>query len=148
MTYTWLFSNQNLFRSRVHEHKDLGILIDSKLNFISHIEKQINKARGMLAIIRRLISGQLSQETLRILYMCLVRSHLDYGCMVYNPNYAIHSNEIESVQKQFLIYAMPNELRTEEHRLRPYNDMCNYMKLQSLNIRRINSGLLFIYNLL
>lgn len=110
--YNYKLNNNTI--DRVHEHKDLGIMIDSKLTFIPHIDKQVNKARGMSALIRRLSGGNFSQATLRSLYMSLVRSLLDYGSNVYNPNYAVHSNKIESIKKQFLIYAMPNEQRNDE----------------------------------
>lgn len=62
-----------------------------------------------------------------------------------NPNYAVHLNKIKSIQKQFLIYAMPNEQRSED---RPYNGRYNDMNIQSLVRRRINSGKIFIFNLL
>lgn len=37
----------------VKEILDLGILLDSKLDFIKHITTMVNKARGVLALIKR-----------------------------------------------------------------------------------------------
>lgn len=139
--------NSNIIK-RILEHRDLGIIIDSKLTMIPHIEKQVNKAKGMLALIRRLSNGLFNQNTMRTLYMSLVRSHLDYASVVYNPNYDVHSNKIESIQKQFLLYAMKDEQRTEDFQLRPYSERCGDMKLTSLHRRRINSGIIFIYDLI
>jgi tetrahydromethanopterin S-methyltransferase subunit F len=34
------------------EEKDLGIIIDNKLNFQNHINKQVNKANQKLGLIR------------------------------------------------------------------------------------------------
>lgn len=133
---------------RVTEHRDLGILIDSKLSMIPHIDRQVNKAMGTLSLIRRLSGGFFSTETIRNLYMCLVRSHLDYASSVFNPNYEVHSNKIESVQKQFLLFALNHEERSEDHRLRPYHERCQDLKLTSLHRRRINSGIFFLYDLI
>ena len=35
------------------EEKDLGIIIDNKLNFQNHINKQVNKANQKLGLINR-----------------------------------------------------------------------------------------------
>jgi hypothetical protein len=35
------------------EEKDLGIIIDNKLNFQNHINKQVNKANQQLGLINR-----------------------------------------------------------------------------------------------
>lgn len=134
--------------SRVHEHKDLGILLDTKLTMIPHMDKQTNKAKGMLALIRRMSNGIFTHDTTRTLYMSLVRSHLDYANVVYTPNHDVHINKIESIQKQFLLYALRDEQRDEDYRLRPYSERCTNMNLQSLARRRINTGILFIYDLI
>lgn len=133
---------------RVCEHKDLGIVIDPKLTMIPHMDKQINKAKAMLGLIKRMSAGVFTQDTIRTLYMCLVRSHLDYASVVYNPNIHLYKRQIESVQKQFVMYAMPNEQRDDYHRLRPYTERFNDLKLNGLIRRRTNSGILFIYDLM
>lgn len=38
---------------RVEEHKDLGVLIDSKLNFIKHIQTITSKATAALGFLKR-----------------------------------------------------------------------------------------------
>lgn len=133
---------------RVSEHKDLGILIDPKLTMTPHIDKQVNKAKGMLALIRRMSAGIFTQDTIRTLYMSLVRSHLDYANVVYSPMVEQHKRQIESVQKQFVMYALPNEHRDEYFRLRPYAERFSELKLNGLTRRRINCGIMFIYDLI
>lgn len=133
---------------RVSQHKDLGVLLDTKLTMIPHIDQQINKAKSMLALIKRFGSGLLNQSTMRTLYMCLVRSHLDYASIVYNPNCDIHINKLESVQRQYALYAFRHERNPETFHMRPYIDRCTDLRINTLSRRRTNTGILFIYDLI
>lgn len=63
--------------ARMTEHKDLGMILDSKLSFQSHIREAIFKARRGIGII-----GYLSNVYDQI-YKLNVRSHLDYGDIIY-----------------------------------------------------------------
>ena len=64
--------------------KDLGITVDSKVNFKEHIQGKVKQAGSMLAIIYRNFFN-LDQNTFNLLYKSLVRSHLEYGHSVWNP---------------------------------------------------------------
>lgn len=102
----------------------------------------------MLALIKRFGSGLLNQSTMRTLYMCLVRSHLDYASIVYNPNCDIHINKLESVQRQYALYAFRHERNPETFHMRPYIDRCTDLRINTLSRRRTNTGILFIYDLI
>ena len=69
----------------VPEFKFLGLLFDSKLSFISHINylsKKCHKALNLLRVVASMDWGADRKVLLR-LYRTLVRSKLDYGCIVY-----------------------------------------------------------------
>ena len=65
------------------EHKHLGMILDSKLNFQSHIREVIVKARRGIGMIRYL-SKYVSREVLDVIYKLHVRPHLDYGDIIYH----------------------------------------------------------------
>ena len=67
----------------VPEHKHLGVIVDSKLNFQSHIKQAILKARRGIGIIRH-VSRYVSRELLDQVYKLYVRPHLDYGDIIYH----------------------------------------------------------------
>lgn len=147
LQHTYTLENEPIHRT--FEHKDLGVMLDSKLKMDIHIDKQIGKARNMLALIKRAGADCFQRKTKRILYMSLVRSHLDYASIIFNPNYATATNKIESIQKQFIIHALKNEeFRDENYRLAPYQERCDKIQLENLARRRINSSIFFIYDLL
>ena len=63
---------------KVVEHKHLGVVLDSRLTFSSHIQSAINKARRGIGMLR-FLSNYLPRQTLNELYKLYVRPHLDYG---------------------------------------------------------------------
>ena len=63
------------------EEKDLGVVIDSKLDFEKHINININKACGIMAVIRRSFVS-LNGVNFVPLYKSLVGSHLEYASCI------------------------------------------------------------------
>ena len=68
---------------RESEHKHLGMILDSKLNFQNHIRVAILKARRGIGLIRYL-SKYVSRNVLNLSYKLYVRPHLDYGDILYH----------------------------------------------------------------
>lgn len=66
------------------EEKDIGVTIESRLNFEKHIEIQINKANMMVGIIRRPFK-YMDMETFCLLFKALVCPHLEYASSVWSP---------------------------------------------------------------
>ena len=73
----------NIPVKKVDEHKHLGIILDSKLSFSSHIKSTISKTRRGIGLLKYL-SQYLSRHTLNNLYKLYVRPHLDYGDFIYH----------------------------------------------------------------
>ena len=65
------------------EHKHLGMILDSKLSFKSHVNEAILKAKRGIGLIRHL-SQYVSRDVLDQMYKLYVRPHLDYGDIVYH----------------------------------------------------------------
>ena len=67
----------------VNDHKHLGLILDSKLSFISHINEKISKAHKGLGIIKSL-SRFLSVKTLDLIYKLYIRPHLDFCDVIFH----------------------------------------------------------------
>ena len=76
---------------RTDEHKHLGLILDSQLNFKSHIRQAISKARRGIEMIKYL-SKYVSRDVLDQIYKLYVRPHLDYGDIIY------HRHDTEKIQ--------------------------------------------------
>ena len=93
---TLRFNNNILTPTNSHKH--LGMILDSKLNFKSHLSEKISKANKGIGIIRRLYNF-LPRASLVNIYRAFVRQHFDYGDIIYdNSSNATFSQMIESVQ--------------------------------------------------
>ncbi len=79
--------------------KDLGVHIDKDLTFDHHIRESVKAANKTLGLIRRTYQ-HLDTETLRTLYVALVRPKLEYGNVVWSPRLQSHIDELERVQRR------------------------------------------------
>ena len=71
---------------KVKSHEHLGLTLDSKLIFASHINDKISKARKGLGIIK-ILSRFLSIKTLDQIFKMYVRPHLDFCDVIFHiPN--------------------------------------------------------------
>ena len=87
-----LITSQSSYKT--HEHLDL--LVDKRLAFDRHVEEMIlkdNKGIGLITKLRR----YLRKNYLLTIYKVFIRSHLDYGDVVY-PGKASFMQKYESVQ--------------------------------------------------
>ena len=73
---------------------DLGITLDSKLNFNLHIDACISKSSSVLGFIKRW-SREFDDPYLpKRLFTSLVRPILEYGSLVWSPYYSCHVIEL------------------------------------------------------
>lgn len=88
--------------TRVMQIRDLGVVLDSKLTFVPHIDKILGKSFKQLGFVLRVGRPFKSPITYKILYNSYVRSHLEFASAVWQPFYKIHINRIERLQRKFI----------------------------------------------
>ena len=115
----------------VPEFKFLGLLFDSKLLFIPHINYLSNKCQKALNLLRVVSSMDwgADRKVLLRLYRTLVRSKLDYGCIVYGSARQSYLQKLDSIHNQGLRLAL-GAFRTS------VNSLYAEANEPSLNVRR------------
>ena len=84
MTSTYQFNKTDI--PECPHQKQLGIVLDSKLNFNAHVDEKIRKCNRIIGLVRRLFVT-LPRNALLTIYKSFVRPHLDYGDILYDkPN--------------------------------------------------------------
>jgi hypothetical protein len=146
LNFDYVLSMHSL--ERVNTIRDLGVLLDQKLDFRCHIEELIVRAARMLGFVRRVGKEFKDPYTLKTLYVSFVRSVLEYAGIIWNPYYAVHANRIEAVQKKFIRFAL-RTLNWDPHLpLPPYCQRCRLLNMDRLDDRRRLSCVLFINDVL
>lgn len=131
---------------RVYEMRDLGVIMDPKLSFHSHMEYVKKKADSMWAFARRECYKSFNMDIAKTLYGSLIRSNLEFASCIWSPSDLSHKNFIESTQRQAIIHINRENMNRQENGfvLPPYADRCAGLGLGTLLRRRVNASVLFI----
>lgn len=145
--------NHNLFKfiyrlcnatlNQVDSLRDLGVVLDCKLNLDLHAHKIKNKAFQMLGFISRIGKYFKRPTTYLHLYNALVRPQIEYVTQVWNPYYLKYIDSLERVQKKFLRIT---NYRCSRGYLK-YSELLTKYNFLSLKQRRMLLGAMMLYNL-
>ena len=81
--------------------KDLGIIVDDKLNFESYCSLKTEGASNLFSAIFRTFKTPDTTFLVR-LYKTYVLAMLDYGSIIYSPSTKKNIRKLESVQRHFI----------------------------------------------
>lgn len=133
---------------RVTVIKDLGVLLDSKLTYKNHLDYIISKAKSILAWIKRYSYEFDDPWVIKKLFDTFVIPILEYASHVWSPTAKCDIVRIESIQKQFLIFALRKFRWLDRFELPSYKSRLLFFHMNSLEDRRKMFQVLFIFSLI
>jgi hypothetical protein len=80
----------------------LGVFIDSKLYFHSHVDYIFSQYIKLLGLIRNNTFSFSTLDSLLILYFSLVRPKLEYASVVWNSITSTDAKKLERIQRKFI----------------------------------------------
>lgn len=134
-----VLNGENL--AKVDSYKYLGILLTSDLTWSSHISDICAKARQILGLIYRRFYGYADSDTIKQLYVSIVRPHLEYGSQVWDPHLSKDKSALENVQKFACRIASAQWDAS-------YDDLLEFFELQSLQERRLHAKLSLLFKII
>ena len=120
--------------------KYLGVLLSSDLSWSSHIQKTCSKARQLLGLLYRRFYRHSNEQTLRQLYISLVRPHLEYGSSVWSPHLQKDVTMLEKTQH----FACKICTKLWDSN---YYELLDRLRVPTLANRRLHTDLCLLYKI-
>ena len=114
--------------------------MSNDLKWASQTEKATNAAKGIIAQLRNSFS-YFDAELVRLLYVSLIRPHLEYAVPVWNPHLKKDIDELENIQHRATRLCPSIKKKRYEDRLK-------IMRLTTLVTRRKRGDLIQLYKIL
>ena len=141
-SYTMLdFNNQKLKKLEfITKEKDLGVIIDRKLNFSSGIVTQVKKANKMMGLIRRSYT-HLDKTSFHDLFNSLVRPHLEYCVSIW---YLLLKKDKELIENVLLLATKLIAGLYDK----PCKEHLTAIKVLSMRYHRMQGDMILVYKIL
>jgi hypothetical protein len=124
---------------RQDQFKDLGVTVNTSLNFKYHVDSVTSKAFSKLGLINKVFKNKSESSTLT-LYKSFVRPQLEYSSVVWCPYTQGSTDKIERVQRRMC--RMLRELKGSS-----YQNQLKKLNILSLQARRLRNQLITIYKM-
>lgn len=125
---------------------DLGITLDSGLRYHLHIENVLNRAYRLCGFIKRQCKDFTDVTCIINIFNSLVRSILEYCCIIWDPYYQSDIDRLERVQKKIVNFIL-FKLHIDKTNY-SYEARLQLLGITSLKVRRFKIIQKFGFNII
>ncbi len=142
----FFYSMDSVLLDYVESEKDLGVFMNSKLNFNEQAEYLYSKANQKLGMLKRTCHFVTDMKKRRVLYLTLVRSLFEHCPIVWRPSSSTVINKLESLQKRALKW-INNDLSVSYGIEELYHTHCKQLKILPIKYRFDYHDLKFFHSI-
>lgn len=113
----------------VDQHTYLGLKIDTKFNWGPHVEHVCNKLRAILSNLS-ILKHKMPYSVLRLLYIALADSVINYGISSYGRTYKTYLQKIYDIQIRLLKTIVPLKIKLQYKN--NYHKLFKYCRISSV----------------
>ena len=126
------------------KEKDLGVIINNKLNFDEQHENLLSKANQQFGLLKRTCNFVKDMKRRRVLYLTLVRSQFEHCSPIWRPyNYETMLEKFENFQKKCIKWILSEEELSYSYG-NTYIHKCRQVNILPLRLRfKLNDLILF-----
>ena len=128
---------------RVNNVRDLGVVINSKLNFGEHCSKILKSAYARQNLLFRILKFS-DFEVFLHAYKVYIRPMIESATIIWNPYTVRDVQKVESLQRSFTFRVF----RRFNMPYMDYDRRCKVCNLESLSLRRMKFDILYIYKII
>ena len=132
----WYTLDNNMI-DYVTSHKDLGVIVTSKLLWAEHCSQLVSNASSKLGLLMRTCHFTSNKRQKRSFYLTIVRSIFEHGSIIWSPQASTYLTQLENIQKRAIKWINGESFVS-------YNDFEFFEKQKDLQILPIR--LKFFYN--
>ena len=144
-TYRHPYSLNNQTIERAVSCPYLGVEINSKLKWDSHINTKTAKAKSLLGLLNRALH-QCPQEIKEKAYRTIVRPTVEYASSVWDPHQNYLTRKVESVQRRAARFVTNTPYRYDQPD--SMTAIIRDLKWESLESRRKKASLTMLYKII
>ncbi|XP_063924454.1 uncharacterized protein LOC135138413 [Zophobas morio] len=125
---------------------DLGVYFDRSLSYSQHVDDVVNKCNKRLGFITRITKEFSNTRPIIILYVSFIRSLLDYGSVIWTPNYKTAKKRLERLQMKIIkTLAFKSNI---DYNNSDYVKLLEYFGIPAIERRHKYLDICFAFNLL
>ncbi|XP_063683915.1 uncharacterized protein LOC134818335 [Bolinopsis microptera] len=126
--------------------KDLGVHINSKLDWSHHCDMIYSKASQRLGLLKRTCYFTKNTKKRRAFYLSQVRSHFEHCTIVWRPHSETSVEKLESIQKRGIKWIL-NDIYSSLRDKKRYFIACKELNILPLSVRFDYKDILYFHNI-
>ena len=119
--------------------KDMGVYIDNKITYDTHINNMVFKANRVLAVVRNTFD-YMDEDIFRLIFKGLIRPLLEYAWPIWSPHTVYQKEMIENVQRR-ATKLIPGYIHLS------YPERLCKLKIPTLSYRRTRGDMIQVFKL-